>query len=102
MLPSPFYHTIYLIVELFRINFPLIMFEDYIISIGPFIDTPSTTSQISNILDTHSILKQDQCFVEHYEFWCLLLTPTFKKILTPSYATMVLKLLLLTFIEEKN
>jgi hypothetical protein len=25
------------------------MFEDYSISIGPFIDTPSTPSQISNI-----------------------------------------------------
>jgi hypothetical protein len=68
MLPSPFYHTIYLIVELFRINFPLIMFEDYIISIGPFIDTPSTTSQISNILDTHSILKQDQVLLNTTNF----------------------------------
>jgi hypothetical protein len=26
------------------------MSEDYFISIGPFINTPSTTSQISNIL----------------------------------------------------
>jgi hypothetical protein len=43
MLPLPPYHIIYLIVKLFRINLMLIMFEDYSISIGPFIDTPLTT-----------------------------------------------------------
>jgi hypothetical protein len=44
MLPLAHYHTIYLIVKLFRINFMFIRFEDYSISIGPFINTPSTTS----------------------------------------------------------
>jgi hypothetical protein len=29
------------------------MFEDYSISIRPFIDTPSTILQISNIFTTH-------------------------------------------------
>jgi hypothetical protein len=53
MLPLPPYHTIYLIIKLFQINFTFTMFEDYSISIGPFIDTPSTTSRISNILATH-------------------------------------------------
>jgi hypothetical protein len=53
MLPLPPYHTIYLIVKLSQINRTLIMFENYSISIRPFIDTPLITSQISNILATH-------------------------------------------------
>jgi len=53
MLPLPPYHTIYLIIKWSQINLMLIMFEDYSISIGPFNDTPSTTSWISNILATH-------------------------------------------------
>jgi hypothetical protein len=53
MLPLPPYHTIYLIVKLFQINLTLIMFEDYSISIGPFIDTLSIVSWISNILIAH-------------------------------------------------
>jgi hypothetical protein len=53
MLPLPPYHTICLIVKLFRINLMLIMFEDFFISIGPVIDTPSIASRISNILVTH-------------------------------------------------
>jgi hypothetical protein len=44
MLPLPPYHTIYLIVKLFRINFMFIRLEDCSISIGLFIDTPSTIS----------------------------------------------------------
>jgi len=35
---------------LFWINIMFIMFENYFISIGPFINTPSTASQISIIL----------------------------------------------------
>jgi len=38
MLPLPPYHTIYLIVKLFRISLMLIR----LIGIGPFIDTIST------------------------------------------------------------
>jgi hypothetical protein len=53
MLPLSPYHIIYLIIKLFWINFTLIMFEDYSIFIGPFIDTPSTTSRVSNILTIH-------------------------------------------------
>jgi hypothetical protein len=53
MLPLSPYHIIYLIVELSRINLMFIKFEDYFISIGPFINTPSTTSWISNILVIH-------------------------------------------------
>jgi hypothetical protein len=49
MLPLPPYHPIYLIVKLFWINFMFIRLEDYSISIGPFINTPSTISRISNI-----------------------------------------------------
>jgi hypothetical protein len=48
------------------------MFKDYFISNGPFIDTPSIASQISNILaymTTHCIPKQDQRFAQHYKFW---------------------------------
>jgi hypothetical protein len=52
MLPLPPYHTIYLIIKLFQINLMFIRFEDYSIFIGPFIDTLSTTSWISNILTT--------------------------------------------------
>jgi len=47
MLPLP-YHTIILIVMLFQISFMIIMFEDYF-SNGPFINTLSIVSQISNI-----------------------------------------------------
>jgi hypothetical protein len=50
MLPLPPYHIIYLIVKLFRINLMFIRLKDLFIPNGPFIDTPSTTSQISNIL----------------------------------------------------
>jgi hypothetical protein len=39
MLPLPPYHIIYLIVKLSQINLTLIMFEDYSISIRPFINT---------------------------------------------------------------
>jgi hypothetical protein len=53
MLPLTPYHIIYLIVKLSQLNLTLIMFEDYFIPIGPFIDTPSTASQISNILTIH-------------------------------------------------
>jgi hypothetical protein len=38
MLPLPPYHTIYLIVKLFRINLMLIRLEDCSIFIEPFID----------------------------------------------------------------
>jgi hypothetical protein len=44
MLPLSPYHTIYLIVKLFQINFMFIRLENCFIFIGPFIDTPSTTS----------------------------------------------------------
>jgi hypothetical protein len=50
MLPLAPYHTIYLIVKLFRINLMLIRLDDCFISIEPFIDTFSTASRISNIL----------------------------------------------------
>jgi len=53
MLPLAHYHTIYLIIKLFRINLMFIRLEDYSIFIGPFINIPSTTSRISNILTTH-------------------------------------------------
>jgi hypothetical protein len=49
MLPLPPYHTIILIVMLFQIDLTLTMFEDYSISIRPFINTPSTISRISII-----------------------------------------------------
>jgi hypothetical protein len=42
MLPSPPYHLVYLIVKLFRIKIMFMKLKDYFISIGPFIDTPST------------------------------------------------------------
>jgi hypothetical protein len=45
-----FYHIIYLIVKLFRINFMFIRFEDYSISIGPIVDTPLIVSWISTSL----------------------------------------------------
>jgi hypothetical protein len=54
MLPLPPYHIIYLVVKLFRINLMLIRLENCSISIGPFIDTPSTIPQILNIF-THMI-----------------------------------------------
>jgi hypothetical protein len=60
MLPLTLYHTIYLIVKLFQLNLTLIIFEDYFIPIGSFIDTPSTASRVSNIFDIHKILKEDQ------------------------------------------
>ncbi len=41
MLPLPPYHTIYLIVKLFQINFMFIRLKDCSIFIGPFIDTLS-------------------------------------------------------------
>jgi hypothetical protein len=44
VLPLPPYHAIYLIVKLSQINPMFIRLEDYFISIGPFIDTPSTAS----------------------------------------------------------
>jgi hypothetical protein len=47
------YHTIYLIVKLIRINLMFIRLKDCSISIGPFINTSSTVSWISNILATH-------------------------------------------------
>jgi hypothetical protein len=50
ILPLPPYHTIYLIIKLFQINFMFIRLEGCFIFIGPFIDTPSITSRISNIL----------------------------------------------------
>jgi hypothetical protein len=49
-LPLPPYHTNYSIVKLSRINLMFIRLKDYFIAIGPFIDTPSTISQILNIL----------------------------------------------------
>jgi hypothetical protein len=55
MLPLTLYHTIYLIVKLFKLNLTLIIFEDYFIPIGSFINTPSTGSRISNILAIHKI-----------------------------------------------
>jgi hypothetical protein len=36
ILPLAPYHTIYIIVKLFRINLMFIRFEDYFISIEPF------------------------------------------------------------------
>jgi hypothetical protein len=48
MLLLPPYHII--IVMLSQINFTLTMFEDYFISIRPFINTPLITSRISIIL----------------------------------------------------
>jgi hypothetical protein len=53
MLPLPPYHTIYLIVKLFRINLMFIRFEDCSIFIKPFIDAPSIASWISNIVAIH-------------------------------------------------
>jgi len=52
MLLLPPYHTICLIIKLPRINLMFIRLEDYFISIGPFIDTPSTIheSQTSLLL----------------------------------------------------
>ncbi len=47
------YHIIYLIVKLIQINLMFIRLEDYFISIGPFINTLSIASWISNILATH-------------------------------------------------
>jgi hypothetical protein len=44
MLPLAHYHTIYLIVKLFQINFIFIWLEDCFIFIGPFINTPSIDS----------------------------------------------------------
>jgi hypothetical protein len=44
MLPLPPYHTIYLIVKLSQNNIISIRLEDFSISIGPFIDTPSIVS----------------------------------------------------------
>jgi hypothetical protein len=44
MSPLPPYHTIYLIVKLFRINRMLIKLEDCSISIRPFIDPLSPVS----------------------------------------------------------
>jgi hypothetical protein len=44
LLSLPHYHTIYLIVKLFQINLMFIRLEDYSISIGPSINTLSTTS----------------------------------------------------------
>ncbi len=44
MLPLSPYHTIYLIIKLFRINFMFIRLEDCSIFIGPFIDTPLNCS----------------------------------------------------------
>ncbi len=38
------YHTIYLIVKLIQINLMFMRLKDYSISIGPFINTPSTAS----------------------------------------------------------
>jgi hypothetical protein len=38
LLPLAHYHTIYLIVKLFRINLMFIRLEDYSIFIGPFIN----------------------------------------------------------------
>jgi hypothetical protein len=53
MMPLPPYHIIYLIVKMSQINLMFVRFEDCSISIGHFIKTPSTISQISNILTTH-------------------------------------------------
>jgi hypothetical protein len=53
MLPLPPYQTIYLIIKLSQINLMLIRLENYFIFIGPFIDTPSIVSWISNIFATH-------------------------------------------------
>jgi hypothetical protein len=53
MLSLPLYHTIYLIVKLFQINFMFIRLEDYSIFIGPFINTSLIASWIPNILATH-------------------------------------------------
>jgi hypothetical protein len=102
MLPLPPYHIIYLIVKLSQINLMFIRFQDCSVSIGPFIDTPSTASRISIILVTHQILEQDQCFVEHDKFWCLFLPPTLQRFFTPNYATKVLKLWLSTFCWRKE
>jgi hypothetical protein len=44
MLPLPPYHIKYLIVTLFQINLMFVRLEDYSNSIGPFINTPLTTS----------------------------------------------------------
>jgi hypothetical protein len=44
MLPLAHYHIIYLIIKLIRINPMFIRFEDYSISIGPFIDPLSLAS----------------------------------------------------------
>jgi hypothetical protein len=44
MLSLSLYHTIYLIIKLFRVNLMFIRLEDCFISIGPFIDTSSTVS----------------------------------------------------------
>jgi len=41
-------------------------------------------------------------FVEHYEFWCLFLTPTLLRFLTPNHIIEVIKLWLPAFVEGKN
>jgi hypothetical protein len=53
MLPSPSYPIIYLIVKFSQINLTFIMLKNYFIFIEPFINNPSTISQLSNILVTH-------------------------------------------------
>jgi hypothetical protein len=53
LLPLAHYHTIYLIIKLFRINLMFIQLEDCSIFIGPFINIPLTTSKISNVLTIH-------------------------------------------------
>jgi hypothetical protein len=39
---------------------------------------------------------------EHHEFWCILLPPTLWRLLTPNYATEVLKLWFTSFLLKKK
>jgi hypothetical protein len=52
MLPLPSYHTIYLIIKLSRINLTFVMFEDYFISIEPFIDSQLLHESQTSLLPT--------------------------------------------------
>jgi hypothetical protein len=70
LLPLAHYYIIYLIIKLFQINLMFIWFENCSIFIGPFINTPSTTSWISNILNTR--IKPMLCWTP----WILVSTST--------------------------
>jgi hypothetical protein len=105
MLSLSLYHTIYLIIKLSWIDLMFIRFEDYFISIGPFIDTPFNCFTNFKHLHLHdyplnTIIKP--MFCQTLWIWRLLLTPTFLRFLTHVHTTKVLKLWLSTFVEKKN